>query len=281
MNKSAILLGSKPGSVAALMMLVDRGWTVKEVVASPEQASWLPKPSLYDSAKMLGIRTVDDQSHLECEDVDLVISFMFRSLVHKSTLKRGKYPLNFHAGPLPEFGGWAFYNLAILEDSSEYGCTCHIMDEGFDTGPLVKVRRFLINPSVETALSLERKAQTEMLLLFREVISAYEVSATIDSEPQDPAKMRYLSADQFRKLKQIPTDASTSEIDRIARAFWYPPYEMAFYLLPNGNRLEVIPEIAKVSLATHYHLRDLEDLFNTADITSSLRGLMSRYGKLD
>ena len=62
--------------------------------------------------------------------------------------------------------------VAILEDSPEYGCTCHIMDENFDSGPLVKVRRFAINPREETALSLE-KSSTEMILLFREVISAY------------------------------------------------------------------------------------------------------------
>jgi len=160
---------------------------------------------------------------------------MCRSLVKKNTLDRGRYALNFHAGPLPEFGGWAFYNVAILEDSPEYGCTCHIMDERFDTGPLVKVRRFAINPREETALSLEKKAQTEMVLLFREVISAYEVTGKISSVDQDPELMRYLNAERFAKMKQIPMEATPEEVDRIARAFWYPPYEIAYYLLPRAS----------------------------------------------
>lgn len=267
MSKEAILLGSKPASVAALLLLLKQGWVVKEVVASPGQASWLPSPSLYDIANRLGIRTVEKQSQLESTDVDLVISYMCRSLVKKSTLERGKYALNFHAGPLPEFGGWAFYNVAILEDALEYGCTCHIMDESFDTGPLVKVRRFGINPRLETALSLEKKAQTEMILLFREVISSYEIVGEIISEEQDPRRMRYLNADQFAKMKQIPLEATPEEVDRIARAFWYPPYEMAYYLLPNGTKLEAVPEIVKNHIALELHSSDLEDLMRVAGIS--------------
>ena len=270
MRKEVILLGSKPASVVALLLLLKQGWSVKEVVASPNQASWLPTPSLYEVANRLGIRTVEKQAQLESTDVDLVISYMCRSLVKRSTLDRGRYPLNVHAGPLPEFGGWAFYNVAILEDSPEYGCTCHIMDEGFDTGPLVKVRRFAINPRDETALSLEKKAQTEMILLFREVISAYEVTRRISFVDQDPAQMRYLNADQFSKMKQIPMEATPEEVDRIARAFWYPPYDIAYYLLPNGTRVEVVPQIAKKDLALDLHDSDLDDLFRAAGISSSI-----------
>ena len=96
------------------------------------------------------------------------------------------------------------------------------MDENFDSGPLVKVRRFAINPREETALSLEKKAQTEMILLFREVISAYEFAGKITSVDQDPQRMRYLNAEQFVKMKQTMA-ATPEEVDRIARAFWYPP----------------------------------------------------------
>ena len=105
MNKTAILLGSKPASVVALLLLVKQRWAVKEVVASQSQASWLPFPSLYEVAKRLGIRTVTKQAELESSGVNLVISYMCRSRVTKQTLEKGDYALNFHAGPLPEFGG--------------------------------------------------------------------------------------------------------------------------------------------------------------------------------
>ncbi len=96
--------------------------------------------------------------------MDFVISYMYRHLVKGDVIAMAKQAaVNFHAGPLPAYGGWAFYNVAILENASEYGCTCHYMDEGFDTGPIFKVRNFPINTSLETACSLERKTQREMI----------------------------------------------------------------------------------------------------------------------
>lgn len=269
MKKEAILLGSKPASVVALLYLIERGWSVKCVIASPTQAKWIPGPSLYEIAKKLGVQVIEKQSELSEAPVDLVISYMCRFRVRKKTLELGNYAINFHAGPLPEFGGWAFYNSAILEEANEYGCTCHIMDEGFDTGPLVRVRRFSISPKTETALSLERRAQLEMMLLFREIISIYEVKAELPSVPQDTSKIRYLNAEEFARLKEIPSDASHEEADRIARAFWYPPYDLAYFRLPSGAKIEAIPSVAKNDISVACHLNDLSDLLRIADLDAS------------
>lgn len=267
LNKTAILLGSKPGSVVALLLLVQRGWTVTEVVSSPGQAPWLPGPSLYEVASALGIRTVTHQDNLETTSADLVISYMYRSLVKSSTANRGKFAINFHAGPLPEFGGWAFYNLAILEESTEYGCSCHIMDESFDTGPLVKVIRFKIDSSIETALSLEKKTQKKMVRLFEQIITDFELENNFKLSPQSPDQIRYLNKRDFENLKRIPEDANKVEIDRIARAFWYPPYELAYFETSNGTRVEAIPEIAKNELAYSSHKGGLTDLLQAANIS--------------
>ena len=107
-----------------------------------------------------------------------------------------KSAINFHPAPLPEFGGFAFYNLAILEEKTSYGCTCHHMDSSFDTGDIVKVRTFPMNYETDTALSLERKTQKEMLLLFDEIIDLIN-DKSLPSVPQDPKKHRYYSLEQF------------------------------------------------------------------------------------
>lgn len=270
MNKTAILLGSKPASVVALLLLRKHGWDIKEVVATPEQADWLPRPTLFEVATSLGIKTVQDQADLITEKVDFVISYMCRARVKPQTLIKGRYPLNFHAGPLPEFGGWAFYNVAILENSHEYGCTCHIMDESFDTGPLIKVRRFSINPIKETAYSLERKAQLEMLLLFEEVLSIYETAGCLQSSKQDRSKMRYMNGQEFGKLKEIPQNATEEEVDRISRAFWYPPYEVAHIKTQSGLKVEVMPEIVKQGLAAHLHSDDLNDFLKICGLQTTI-----------
>ena len=68
-------------------------------------------------------------------------------------------------------------------------------------------------------------------------------------------------------MKQIPPEATSQEADRIARAFWYPPYEVAYYLLPNGTKLEVVPQIVKNDLADNLHGNDLDDLLRAAGIS--------------
>lgn len=263
---SAVLMGSKPGSVVALSILLQRGWNVRSVVPSKTAAhACIAGPDLEESARAHRIPVLlQDQLPSQLTS-DFVISYMFRNRVKAATLRLARRAaVNFHAGPLPEFGGWAFYSVAILEGAKEYGCTCHHMDEGFDTGPLVKVRRFRIDPSEETALSLEQKAQSEMVRLFIDFCAMAESEEPLPSVPQDKSKMRYMRRKEFEALKEIPAGADAGAIDRRARAFWYPPHEGA-YLMVDNMKVEVIPRLAREGLATPLHAQDLPDLFRVAD----------------
>jgi methionyl-tRNA formyltransferase len=250
---SVIFLGSKPGALIALNLLVSRGWKVEAVVSSGEGGhEFIQCEKLSTRAQELGIPVLA-QNELGHLSADFVISYMFRNLVKSETRKLGKQAaLNFHAGPLPEYGGWAFYNMAILENANEYGCTCHHMDDGFDTGEILKVRKFSINAQEETAWSLERRAQKEMINLFIDFMGLAESGAVIPKIPQDKQLMRYLTKNEFEKLKLISSDADAETIDRVARAFFYPPYECA-YMLINENKVEVLPNIIKKELAVRLH----------------------------
>jgi len=258
---SVILLGSKPASVVALSILLDRGWDVKYVaVARNFDLSWYGGQSIEELARENGI-TVGTQSELPRDTkADFVISYQFRNLVKADVLALAqRAALNFHAAPLPEFGGFAYYSVAIVEDVSMYGVSCHHMDEGFDTGPVFKVRQFPINASLETAYSLEARAQQEMLNLFVDVCQMAETQTDLPLEPQDRSRSRYLNREEMEALKAIPASADAETIDRHARAFWYPPYECA-YMTVNGVRVEIIPRIAREQLAPVLHADDLERL---------------------
>ena len=235
---SVVLMGSKPGSVAALSLLLARGWDVRHVVVSRKITHpWIQGPTLEEYAREQGLRVVTQAELPRHEQVDFVVSYMFRYRVKGEIIALARRAaVNFHAGPLPEYGGWAFYSVAILEDATEYGCTCHYMDEGFDTGPLLKVLRFPINAREETAVSLERKAQKAMITLFAEFCDLAESGKELPAEPQDPAHMRYMSQEEFVALKRIPNNADAETIDKYARAFWYPPYEGA-YIEVGENRV--------------------------------------------
>lgn len=258
---SVILLGSKPASVVALSILLERGWHVKYVaVARNFDLAWYGGQGIEELALANKIM-VGTQSEIPRDlKADFVISYQFRNLVKGDVLTLAqRAALNFHAAPLPEFGGFAYYSVAILENVPVYGVSCHHMDEGFDTGPLLKVRRFPISAREETAYSLEAKAQEEMLRLFVEVCYLAETQKDLPVEHQDRSKSRYLNRQQMEALKTIPSDADEQTIDRYARAFWYPPYECA-HLNVNGTKVEVVPRIAREELASLLHAKDLERL---------------------
>ena len=263
MKPSVILLGSKPGSVVALSVMLDLGWDVKHVVVPKNYLiDWIKGPHLEEFALSHGLNVIKSQKELpKNEKVDLVISYMYRDLVKADVIGLArKAAVNFHAGPLPEYGGWAFYNVAILENASEYGCTCHYMDNGFDTGPLLKVSKFPIEAIKETALSLERKTQIDMIRLFIEFTRIIEDDQILPIENQDKVRMRYMNSEEFKKLKQIPQDADNETIDRYSRAFWYPPYECA-YTFVNNIKVDIIPNIAKTEVAKNLHIDDLQSLY--------------------
>jgi len=265
---SAILLGSKPGSAVALTILLQRGWSVPAVVASPNDRIDPHSGGLADHARRHGIAVAATQDDLPTQPVDFVISYMFRSMVRRPARALARRAaLNFHPGPLPEFGGWAFYNVAILEEAALYGCTCHHMDDGFDSGPLLKVRRFPIEASRETAYSLEQRTQEEMIRLLNDVCELAERGTTLPRQPQDPAKLRYLKRDAFEALKQIPAGVDDATVQRYARAFWYPPYRGAWTQV-GGLAIEVVPRLAREQLGSRLHEGDVDRLLRVADETA-------------
>lgn len=257
--KKVILLGSKPGSVMVLRIMKLLKWNIKAVVISKNHDySWINGPSLEEEAIKEGIPLYTNQNDLPDEEVDFVISYMYRYLVKKRVRDMAKVAaLNFHAGPLPKYAGWAFYNMAILEKVTEYGCTCHYMDDGFDSGDIYKVRTFTVDIKNETAISLEKRTQEEMLHLFFEFTQM--VDTVLPRIQQEKSEIRYLTYEEFCVHKEIPINANEETIDRIARAFWYPPYECA-YIRWGEVKIEVLPECVKQSLASLLHNNDFNSL---------------------
>lgn len=262
---SVIFMGSKPGAVVALSILLKREWRVKYVVGSRTIGHhWVAGQTLEELASSNGIKVITQEQLPRNETVDFVISYMYRHLVKPETLAMARRAaLNFHAAPLPEYGGFAFYNVAILENASEYGVTCHYMNEEFDKGPILKVRRFPIDAQQETAYSLERKSQEEMIRLFVDFCHIAETQEILPSEEQDKSRMRYLTQKEFEVLKEIPRNADAEMLERYARAFWYPPYPGA-YIRIDDRKVEVVPRIVKDELARLLHEDDLEHLQKVA-----------------
>ncbi len=234
----AVLLGKhKRSAVAALDHLVSRGVEVAAVVA-PDEPGWaVPQQRLDVAAERSGLPLVTDAAlyaaiedpgtaAVDLEGVDLVLSFLFWKRIRRPLIEHARIGcLNFHPAPLPDVRGVGGYNVAVLERLAEWGVSAHFVDEQFDTGDLVRVDRFPIDPTTETALSLDIRSQEHLLGLFCDVVDRALASEDLPRAPQGEG--RYVTREEFERLRRVGPDDPPELTERRIRAFWYPPYDGA------------------------------------------------------
>jgi methionyl-tRNA formyltransferase len=135
--------------------------------------------------------------------------------------------------------------VAILEGLSSWGVSCHFVDEDFDTGDLVEVDRFEIDP-VETAFSLDLKSQERLFAMFCRVVERLLAGEPLPRTPQGEG--RYVTRAEFEELRVVrPGD----DLERKLRAFWYPPWPGAVLEL-DGRRLTLVDERLLADVAAAY-----------------------------
>jgi methionyl-tRNA formyltransferase len=229
----------KRSAARALDWLVEQGVEVVAVVAS-EPDRWTREEQRLDLVALgRGLPLVADEDLYAAPppDVDVVISFLFWKLIREPLLSLGRIGcLNFHPAPLPDLRGLGGYNVAILEALPEWGVSCHFVDERFDTGDLVEVERFPIDPEAETAFSLDLRSQERLLALFQRVMGRALAGEELPREPQREG--RYVDRAEFEALRIVrPGD----DVERKLRAFWYPPHPGAVIEL-DGRSVTLVDE---------------------------------------
>jgi methionyl-tRNA formyltransferase len=245
----AYLAKSKRSAARALDWLVEQGIDVAAVVASEPDAFTRDEQRVDLVANRHGLPLVSDADLHDSppEDLDLVISFLFWKRIREPLLSRGRLGcLNFHPAPLPDLRGLGGYNVAVLEGMSEWGVSCHFVAAEFDTGDLVEVERFPIDPDSATAFSVDLESQERMLELFTRVIGRAHAGGALPRTPQGEG--RYVTRADFEALRRVrPGD----DLDRKLRAFWYPPYPGAVVEV-DGRELTLVSDKLLADAARAY-----------------------------
>jgi methionyl-tRNA formyltransferase len=247
--RAIFLAKCKRSAAEALDWLVAEGADVAAVVASePDRFTRdEQRVDLVAGRHGLPLLRVDELYANPPADVDLVISFLFWELIREPLLSLGRIGcLNFHPAPLPEMRGVGGYNVAILEGMRDWGVSCHFVDPEFDTGDLVEVERFQIDPDRETAFSLDLASQRRLLGLFQRVIGSVLAGDDLPRAPQGPG--RYVDRAEFERLRRVRRG---DDLDRKLRAFWYPPYPGAVVDV-DGSELTLVDEGLLAELAEAY-----------------------------
>lgn len=121
-------------------------------------------PVLREYAEKLGIpflvsRNVNGADYMEAIrswDLDLCISMSFNQIIRAELLGIPRLGfINCHAGALPFYRGRNPLNWALINGESSFGITVHYIDEGIDTGDIVKQEMYPISISCNYARLLE------------------------------------------------------------------------------------------------------------------------------
>lgn len=169
---------------------------------------------------------------------DLGLSVVFWRRIPKVLIDSAKLGIiNFHPAPLPEFKGTGGYNLAVLRSLTEWAISAHYVDEDFDTGPIISVSRFPIDPDTSNVVELERETmgRTYFIVLdtLREILAKKSLL-----KGRDNVGGEYISRQQMEAMKQI---AEGDDVERKVRAFWFPPYRGA-YVEINGQAYTLVTD---------------------------------------
>ena len=240
---------SKRSAARALDWLVGQGAEVMAVVASePDRFTRdEQRVDLVAERHGLPLLSADEVQAAPPEDLDVVLSFLFWQRIREPLLSAGRAGcLNFHPAPLPDMRGLGGYNIAVLEGMSEWGVSCHFVEPEFDTGELVEVDRFPVDPDTATAFSLDLESQERLLGLFQRVMGRVLAGEKLPRTPQGDG--RYVSREEFESLRRVrPGD----DLDRKLRAFWYPPYPGAVIDV-DGRELTLVDERLLADAANAY-----------------------------
>lgn len=246
MNFNVIVFCGGFFSINVIDIILSKGIRITKIVYSyKSDLSYLEGAPICFLLKKYNISLCKQSELTGDEYCDYIISYGYKWKIKQANLAlANRLAVNFHPAPLPQFAGWAFSSIAVLEEASTFGSTCHVMNEEFDAGPIIYRDEFDYNHKIHTGFSLEYHTQLRMLKLLVRFCDDILMGKNISYTRQNYAQRRFLNKSEFDQIRIIPSDSNYENIQRYARSFWFPPYEGAI-LKHNNYYIEIIPNIIK------------------------------------
>ena len=153
-NKNIVFMGTPEFSVPILKMLIENT-TVIMVVTQPDKIVGKNKDVSFSPVKKLAleeniavfqpVRIRKDFEELKKIDIDLIVTCAYGQIIPKEVLELPKYGcINVHASILPKYRGSAPIQWCLFNNDDVTGVTIMYMDEGMDTGDIIKIKEIPI-----------------------------------------------------------------------------------------------------------------------------------------
>lgn len=241
-----VYFGTPDFAVEPLKALVENGYDVCAVVTredKPKGRGYGMQPTpVKEEALRYGIQVIHpvkmkDESFLDglkAMQPDLFVVVAYGRILPKVLLDIPKYGcINVHASLLPSYRGAAPIQWAVIDGLSETGVTTMMMDEGLDTGDILKQYKIKLADD-ETGGSLFDR----LALLGGEAI--IDTVRDLEAGKLTPVKQGETDTDYARMLTKadgnIDWSKSAAEIERLIRGL--DPWPSAYTSL-NGKTLKI------------------------------------------
>lgn len=241
-----VFMGTPDFSVPSLEALHDGGYDITSVYTQPDKQRGRGKKVSYSAVKEkaleLGLpvfqpETLNDEAviaEIRNQHPDVIIVIAYGKILPKAILDIPQWGcLNVHGSLLPAYRGAAPIQYAIKDGVSESGVTIMLLDEGMDTGAILKEARITLDKK-ETTGSLFTKLSTLGAKTLVEVLRdlpQYEAGATA----QDETKATY-TAKIGKDLASIDWTNDAATIERLIRTLDPQPGAFTVYA---GKRLKI------------------------------------------
>lgn len=174
------------------------------------------------------------------QELDLGLSCRFGEIIKKEVIDLfSKGIINMHGGLLPEFAGLYSCNFSVLYGADKGGGTLHYIDEGIDTGNILRRCEFDMEED-DTGYTVFQKTQKTLFENMMEIIPLV-LEGKIEAYPMQELvnkgyESRYFNKRSIYSYKKIDSKMSEKEILRRVKAFDFPGYEPA-YMMVNGKKV--------------------------------------------
>ena len=156
-----VFMGTPEIAVPSLDRLISDGHDLCAVVTQPDRPKGRGMKLAFSPVKEAAMRheleilqpekasQPDFLDRLRELNPDLIVVIAFGQILRKEVLDLPKYGcVNVHVSLLPKYRGAAPINWAIINGEEKTGVTTMFMDEGLDTGDIIKTREFSLDDEI-------------------------------------------------------------------------------------------------------------------------------------
>jgi methionyl-tRNA formyltransferase len=171
---------------------------------------------------------------LQEKQIDYLVSVNYRYIIPTEIFSIPQYAINIHGSLLPKYRGRTPHVWSIINGEEYSGITCHLIDEGVDTGNIIEQVTVEIEPN-DTGYSLLQKFQ----VLYPQILvkSLRKLEDKYETIPQNDLEASYYGK-RTPDMGYIDFYKDSKQVINFVRAQAFP-YPGAYYYLNNGQKISI------------------------------------------